>query len=324
MTPAPAHRLAAALSAVLVLISFDSPAAPLAVATAATAMSGETVQTQPTQTRVDRLRELLTEDTDNGVLVVAHRGHHANYPENSIGSITDAADLGCHMIELDVRETNDGHFVLMHDSTVDRTTNGSGKMSDFSLASITRLSLMDGIRITTERVPTMRDALEAARGRILVNLDLKGVDLARVAREAQDIGMLDHCLFKVTWTEQAEVEARRTRAEIPGVMIMPLVRTVEQLDRALADDSDLPIEFVLAEGTEHMTEAHLSRVRAAGRRPWANSLGHWNIPTMNDHDFPDRGPRVFTDLARRGFTMIQTDIPDHAMPALDGAGLLPD
>ena len=76
------------------------------------------------------------------------------------------------IVELDVWKTKDGHLVLMHDDTVDRTTNGKGRISDLTLAEIKQLCLKDkNGNLTKHRVPTLEEGLRKAKGRIMVNLD---------------------------------------------------------------------------------------------------------------------------------------------------------
>ena len=70
------------------------------------------------------------------LLIASHRGQWREYPENSIGAIKEAIKDGADIVEIDVHLTADGVPVLMHDSTVDRTTNGTGKVSDFTLEEI--------------------------------------------------------------------------------------------------------------------------------------------------------------------------------------------
>src|SRR5207244_9942203 len=67
-------------------------------------------------------------DPDARRVVVAHRGVHTSAPENSLASVREAIALGVDMVELDVRTTRDGRLVLLHDETVDRTTDGSGRV----------------------------------------------------------------------------------------------------------------------------------------------------------------------------------------------------
>lgn len=101
-------------------------------------------------------------------IIVAHRGAPAYAPENTIQSFEKAWKLGADMIELDLRETADGYLVCIHDSTVDRTTNGSGDVSSFTLKELKKLDAGAG-----QEIPLLEDVLKFARGKLQVNIDLK-------------------------------------------------------------------------------------------------------------------------------------------------------
>ena len=75
---------------------------------------------------INDLIENLEDSNNKEIMVIAHRGDWRNAPENSIQAIKSCIDMGVDMVEIDVRETKDGHLVLMHDETIDRTTNASG------------------------------------------------------------------------------------------------------------------------------------------------------------------------------------------------------
>ena len=70
------------------------------------------------------------------IILAAHRGDRFNYPENTMLAYRKAAELGVDQIEIDIRITKDGELVIIHDATVDRTTNGTGKVKDFTLAQL--------------------------------------------------------------------------------------------------------------------------------------------------------------------------------------------
>ncbi len=101
-------------------------------------------------------------------IIVAHRGAPAYAPENTIQSFEKAWKLGADMIELDLRETDDGYLVCIHDSTVDRTTTGSGDVSSFTLKELKKLDAGAG-----QEIPLLEDVLKFARGKLQVNIDLK-------------------------------------------------------------------------------------------------------------------------------------------------------
>jgi glycerophosphoryl diester phosphodiesterase len=78
-------------------------------------------------------------DPDDGVLVMAHRGGRRLWPENTLYAYQKAAELGVDVIEMDLHSSQDGVLVMMHDDTVDRTTNGSGAIQDLTLAELKQL-----------------------------------------------------------------------------------------------------------------------------------------------------------------------------------------
>lgn len=91
-------------------------------------------------------------------LVLAHRGGAALAPEDTLAAFRNAISMGVDLIELDVQRTQDGHLVVMHDATVDRTTNGTGRVADLTLEQIQALDAGQG-----ERVPTFEEAIALAK-----------------------------------------------------------------------------------------------------------------------------------------------------------------
>ncbi len=108
-------------------------------------------------------------------LFIAHRGISARYPENTLAAFNGAIDAGAHMIELDVCLSRDRHLVVIHDETVDRTTNGTGAVKALTLDQLGRLDAGSWFapRFNTERLPTLAQVLDAAKGHLLVNIEIK-------------------------------------------------------------------------------------------------------------------------------------------------------
>ncbi|MFF4771946.1 glycerophosphodiester phosphodiesterase [Microtetraspora fusca] len=125
--------------------------------------------------------QLATTSSCPAPKVVSHRGYGGD--ENTLSAFAHALDEGSGRVELDVHFTRDHHPVVMHDATVDRTTNGSGRVADMTLARFRALRTAGG-----ERPPTLADALRLVRdrgGRVLV--ELKQVPDARDLRELREI-----------------------------------------------------------------------------------------------------------------------------------------
>lgn len=108
-------------------------------------------------------------------LFIAHRGLSARFPENTLAAFKGAVDAGAHMIELDVNLTRDRRLVVIHDETVDRTTDGSGAVQALTLEQLSRLDCGSWFdpAFKAERPPSLAQVLDAVNGRLLVNIEIK-------------------------------------------------------------------------------------------------------------------------------------------------------
>lgn len=109
-------------------------------------------------------------------MIIAHRGASAHAPENTLPAIRLAIQLGADALEIDVRQTRDGRIVLMHDATVDRTTNGSGEVGDMTFAAIRTLDagVWFGKEFGGEPVPTLEEVIELLDSSTLLVVEVKG------------------------------------------------------------------------------------------------------------------------------------------------------
>jgi glycerophosphoryl diester phosphodiesterase len=109
------------------------------------------------------------------VMVIAHRGFSGAAPENTLASFQKAIETSSDMIELDVQLSRDRKLVVLHDEALQRTTNGRGRVVDYTLQELKKLDAGSwfGEQFSGERIPTLKEVLELARGQILVNIELK-------------------------------------------------------------------------------------------------------------------------------------------------------
>lgn len=107
------------------------------------------------------------------MVITGHRGAAKLEPENTCLSIKKAIDLGVDQIEIDVHLTRDQQLVVIHDQTVDRTTDGHGAVSDLSLQEIKQLDAGKG-----ERIPTLQEVIDVVQRRVILQIELKGPDTA--------------------------------------------------------------------------------------------------------------------------------------------------
>ena len=106
-------------------------------------------------------------------LAIAHRGDSAYQPESTLAAFYSAIDVGADWLEMDVQMSADGHLVVIHDTTVDRTTNGSGRVADLTLAQLQALDAGNG-----EQIPAFADVLVLAKtANIAILPEAKSPDL---------------------------------------------------------------------------------------------------------------------------------------------------
>jgi glycerophosphoryl diester phosphodiesterase len=193
------------------------------------------------------------------VLIIAHRGASGHAPENTLAAFKRALSLGATFIETDLQLSRDSRFVAIHDDTVNRTTNGQGKVHDLSLADLRRLDAGSwfGSEFTGERIPTLDEILEFARKHdVVFYLELKpsgswggehalvgalrsSGEIARTIVISFDAGILE-ALRKIEPTLM-------TGLLFDGQIELPLQRAVEVGARQLAVRGDLVTPALLVE-----------------------------------------------------------------------------
>jgi len=252
------------------------------------------------------------------VVIVAHRGMAAGYPENTLAALRHSASAGFPLIEVDLRATADGHIVLMHDETVDRTTNGSGEVGRMTLAEVRSLDAVRhvGPGFAGERVPTYPEALQALRGLgATLVLDIKPcptLDNERVARLTEQRG-----------ADPAVIVAARSITDLrdfkrlsPGLRALGLVpgpesgppdpAAIEEFALAGADIIRLWPQWILAGGQDAPPGQSplVRRLQDLGKPAWATA------DTLYGDISPDHPRKDLTELVRLGVNGIITNLPE--------------
>ena len=169
-----------------------------------------------------KLRANLLDKNNHSVMVVSHRGDWRNAPENSLQAIQNCIDMGVDMVEVDLKKTKDGHLIVMHDQTIDRTTTGKGKPENYTLEELRRFRLKNGAaHKTTHLIPTLEEVMLLCKGKILVNID-KGYDYFKEAYcILEKTGTVDQCVIKAGLPyEQVKVENGEV---LDKVIFMPVI-----------------------------------------------------------------------------------------------------
>ncbi|GIP22122.1 glycerophosphodiester phosphodiesterase [Paenibacillus sp. J22TS3] len=135
--------------------------------------------------------------------IIGHRGAAGHAPENTLKSIVTALNQGVQGIEIDAQLTKDNHVVIIHDFTVDRTTNGRGKIHELTLEEIRSLDAGSAFRpeFGGELVPTLEEILELIPSDVLLNVELKQIAYERrnleekVAEAIAKYNLADHTII---------------------------------------------------------------------------------------------------------------------------------
>jgi len=154
------------------------------------------------------------------VVVVGHRGDPKHAPEDTVASIQVAFARGAGMVEVDVHLSRDGVPVIIHDDTLDRTTNGRGPVAQKTLVALKQLDAGAWFdrKFTGERVPTLADALRAAAGKGPLLLDLKVDGLGRAVGDVlRQLALPGSSLVIGAWTPAQEQDFV---AHVPGAQVL--------------------------------------------------------------------------------------------------------
>ena len=248
------------------------------------------------------------------VTIVAHRGDWRNHPENSIPAFQSCIDKGIDMIEIDIQRTKDGQLILMHDRTVDRCTNGKGKVADLTYDEIQRLRLrpQHSASVTRNHIPTLEEVLLLCKGKILINID-KGYDYFQQVYELMEkTGTTNQVIIKSG--NSLEKVKKENGAVLDKVIYMPIVNlNSEDAERSINEFiaiRPVAIECCIGKYNDEV-ERLLRKVRAAGIKVWINSI--WSS-LCDGHD-DDRAVELGEPdeswgwILERGAAVIQTDRP---------------
>jgi glycerophosphoryl diester phosphodiesterase len=197
--------------------------------------------------------------------VAAHRGGPAERPENTLAAFRQAVARGVHQIEFDVRRTGDGELVVIHDASVDRTTNGRGDVGDFTLAELRRLDAGRawGVGYPDERIPTLAEALGVLPHDLWINVQIKRREsiAEQVARTIVRAGRVHQAIL--TGGNQA---CHLAQAVDAGILVCNLARQrtrAAYLNHAIKRGASF-IQFHYLRGP--LERADLERAHAAGLR----------------------------------------------------------
>jgi len=266
----------------------------------------------------------LEDSKNNQVIVVSHRGDWRNAPENSLQAIQNCIDLGVDMVEIDIRETKDGQLVLMHDKTIDRTTTGKGLINEWTLDSLKTLRLVDGLGVETlHQIPTLKEALEISKDKVLVNLDKSYSIFDKCYEIIEETGTQNQVVIK--GSKQLSEVKKEFGDYLDKVHFMPILglpnNNANEIVEEYLSSSNPPIafEFTVKHDTIKFVK-EFKTIRERGASIWVNSLwaqhnaGHDDEKAVQDLS-------VYDWFIENDIDIIQTDRPQLLLKYLRSKGL---
>jgi glycerophosphoryl diester phosphodiesterase len=243
-------------------------------------------------------KSLVEKLGENKILTCAHRGNQNNAPENSLKSIQDAMDTQIEMVEIDIRQTKDGKFILMHDSTLERTTNGSGNVSDFTLIELQELKLKDNRGVlTSERIPTLKQALNLGRGKIYFDLDMSNnkVSFDRIYPVVKQYGMIKQSVF---YTQGVSITQSALNKD-ENVIAMPVISNEDRLNQFENDNRIKVAHFQ----SQTFNQNFVTRAKAKGWFIFMNAYVNTTKSPLDDNY------AEVDNISNLEGNIVQTDFP---------------
>jgi glycerophosphoryl diester phosphodiesterase len=242
------------------------------------------------------------------VMVAAHRAAHNVHPENSLSAIQQAIDMGVDVIELDVKVSKDGVPFLMHDGTIDRTTNGTGDGEDYTIKELKSLKLKnnDGT-LSDETIPTFEEALNLTKDKVIVDIDIKTSHL----KEINEVVQKTKTVEQVFWFDNDYDALKEVLAMEKKSMLMPRAYSYEMADSALNVFTANVIHIDPSFNTKEVCDL----IRNGNSRIWINALGDADrqISIGNEES-------TINELLKYGANVIQTDQPEKLINYLKSNG----
>lgn len=272
------------------------------------------------------IEDALCKSVQKSVLVVSHRADWRNAPENSLQAIQNCIDMGVDMVEVDLKKTKDGHLILMHDKTLNRTTTGKGKPEDYTLAELKEMRLKNGAgHKTRHQIPTFEECMLLCKGKIMVNVD-KGYDYFKEAYAIlKKTGTVNQCVMKAGLPyEQVKAENGEVLDEM---VFMPVVNLHKEgaedvIDGYLEHMKPKAFELVFDNDGPEVLRL-IKKVRESGAKVFINSLWPELCGGHDDDRAVELGEpeKSWGWIVKQGAKLIQTDRPALLLDYLEEKGL---
>lgn len=235
-------------------------------------------------------------ESKNALVVIAHRGNHVDAQENTITAYSNAIKAGADYVEIDLRTSKDSQLVIMHDGTVNRMTNGSGKVNGLTWAELKQLKVTDKNHPEwpEEKIPLFSEVLQVCKGKINIYLDFKDADVKATYNAIVAAGMQHSVIVYINAAHQF-TDWKNIAPQIPLMVSLP------DTIKSAAELSSLIKQFQMSILDGSYTAYNIEMVKTALQN---------NVPVWPDIQSVNEGPEEWERAINMGFTGLQTDHPE--------------
>ncbi len=240
--------------------------------------------------------------TKHKLVVIAHRGSHLNFPENTLAAYENAIKEGADYVEIDLRTTKDGHLVIIHDESITRMAGIKGQVKDLNYSDIKDLKIKPAVKedTTTYRIPEFNDVLHVCKGKINIYLDFKDADVEKTYRLIKEYGMQNKVVIYLNKEEQYG-QWKKVAPNVPLMVSLPENADSLQLNNFLE-------------------KKHFDVVDNAYTIDLVNLVHKRKIAVWLDVQSNDEGPATWEQALKLGADGLQTDHPGKLIKYLEGQG----
>ncbi|WP_074493451.1 glycerophosphodiester phosphodiesterase family protein [Mucilaginibacter polytrichastri] len=229
-------------------------------------------------------------------IVIAHRGDHVYFPENTLAAYAQAIKDGADYVEIDLRTTKDGKWVSLHNESVDRMTNGKGLIKNLTFDEIKKLKIAgsDSLKNQVYRIPGFEEILSLCKDKIYIYIDFKEANPALIYPLLKKFGMEKQVLVYINSAAQF-TQWRQAAPKMPLMLSLP----------DDAKDSIGVIGFInkyqpdILDGDFKQYNTKLVALATS-----------YHIPVWPDGQSGSEGPAVWDEAIGKGLAGLQTDHPE--------------
>jgi glycerophosphoryl diester phosphodiesterase len=258
---------------------------------------------------VKELKAFFKHGENNFPIISGHRGGMTKgFPENSMETFANTLKYMPSFFEIDPRLTKDSVAVLMHDATLERTTNGTGNLADYTYAEIQKLRLKDPEgNVTNCKIPTLKEAILWSKGKTVMNLDKKDVPLEMTAR------ILKECNNEaVMLTVHNAKQAKFYLAQNPNWMLSVHIKTKKAYDEYVS--AGIPWESIIAYIGPQYTPENRELMRLLQEKGVMVMIS--SAPTYDKLNAPEERAKAYIDIFKGGADILESDLPVEVANAI--------